>query len=147
MAQHVLLHSCLLLLDGLRAPGKGVCKCYNSSCSHHFTGTWITEMQCNIKTASKGQDAAATAVFFPSPEMDRNSHHVKYLPLPSPAAQSLPKIDLDALNLPLKLVLLSTHSTDAAPHPAPALLLLSGARSGTLSLLRSGSLEKAAICN
>lgn len=91
MAQHVLLHSCLLLLDGLRAPGKGVCKCYNSSCSHHFPGTWITEMQCNIKTASKGKDAAATAVFFPSPEMDRNSHQVKYLPLPSPAAQSLPK--------------------------------------------------------
>lgn len=46
------------------------------------------------KTESKGKDAAATAAtlwFFPSPEIDSNSHQVKCLPLPGVASQFLPK--------------------------------------------------------
>lgn len=94
MAQHALLHSWLLLLDGLRAPGKGGCKCYHSSFSHHFPGTWMTEMQYNKKLGAKERMLQLLLLrcgFFPSPEIDSNSHQVKCLPLPSATSQSLQK--------------------------------------------------------
>lgn len=55
---------------------------------------WLRCSTTKKKTESKGKDAAATAAplwFFPSPEIDSNSHQVKCLPLLGVASQSLPK--------------------------------------------------------
>lgn len=144
---NTLLHFWLLLLDGLRAPGKGGCKCYHSSCSYHFPGTWITEIKHNKKTESKGKDAAATVAIFQAQTLTVTATRSNVFLSPAQHHNLCQKMELVPLNLSLKLVLLSTHSTDVASHTAPPLSLLSGARSGTLPLLGWVCLEKDTICN